>query len=275
MAGLLGAVIGLTLALTGAGGGVLAIPMLVFFLGIDMKEAIPMSLIAVCLGASTGALIGLKAGTVRYRAATVMGLAGVIAAPAGLTLGGRLPELPLVLGLSIILVFSGIRGLRAKLLAPGDVSSYPSQIEDARGTDHKICKVNRLSGRLIWTRSCSLILLATGSLAGLLSGLFGVGGGFFIIPALQRFSNLAYKSIQASSLATIALVSLSGAATASLKGTVEWAIAIPFATGTVIALVIGRSIAKRLPDRSLQTAFALITILVGLMLLVRTFISAQ
>ena len=79
----LGAIIGAVLALTGAGGGILAVPLLVFGLGLSMVEAAPVGLLAVGLAAAVGAVLGLRRGLVRYRAALFIALIGMPGAAQG------------------------------------------------------------------------------------------------------------------------------------------------------------------------------------------------
>jgi uncharacterized membrane protein YfcA len=86
----------------------------------------------------------------------------------------------------------------------------------------------------------------SGIVAGGLSGLLGVGGGFVMVPALQRYTNLTAQSVLATSLAMIALVSISGVAASSAAGHLQWAVAIPFSTGALVGMVGGRLIAARL-----------------------------
>jgi len=103
-------------------------------------------------------------------------------------------------------------------------------------------------------------------LSGLLSGLLGVGGGFVIIPALSRYTNLDSKSIVATSLAVIALVSLGSVITASLSGVMHWAVGAPFALGAVVGLVLGRQVASHLAGPRLQQLFAVTGMLAALLL---------
>ncbi|MDO9331066.1 MAG: sulfite exporter TauE/SafE family protein, partial [Pseudomonas sp.] len=87
----LGALIGLVMALTGAGGGVMAIPLLVFGLHLPVQQAAPVGLVAVGLAAVLGAALGLRQDNVRYRAAALIGTAGMLMAPLGVFLAQRLP----------------------------------------------------------------------------------------------------------------------------------------------------------------------------------------
>jgi uncharacterized membrane protein YfcA len=84
------------------------------------------------------------------------------------------------------------------------------------------------TGRFIWTRPCAWALALSGPAAGLLSGLLGVGGGFVMVPALRRHTDLAMQPAVATSLAVIALISASGVATSSASGALAWGIALPW-----------------------------------------------
>lgn len=100
--------------------------------------------------------------------------------------------------------------------------------------------LNPLQGRLRWTLPCARALAFTGALSGLLSGLLGVGGGFVIIPALNRYTNLRMATIVSTSLAVIALVSAGSVISASLAGVLHWQVGGPFAVGAVLGLLLAR-----------------------------------
>ena len=99
----LGAVVGLILALTGAGGGILAVPLLVFGLHLSIMQAAPVGLIAVGSAAAIGAVLGLREGLVRYRAAALIGITGMLLAPLGVRLARLIPNQPLMVAFSIVL----------------------------------------------------------------------------------------------------------------------------------------------------------------------------
>jgi uncharacterized membrane protein YfcA len=88
------------------------------------------------------------------------------------------------------------------------------------------------------------VLLMSGSFAGLLTGLLGIGGGFVIVPALQRYTNLVMQSIISTSLAVIALVSMTGVVSSVLAGSLNWVIAIPFCAGALSGIIGGRLISS-------------------------------
>ncbi|WP_397453029.1 sulfite exporter TauE/SafE family protein [Pseudomonas sp. NA-150] len=255
----LGAVIGLILALTGAGGGILAVPLLVFGLGLSIVQAAPVGLLAVGVAAAVGALLGLRQGIVRYRAACYIAAIGVVIAPLGLWLAHRLPNTPLALGFSVVMVVACVRIF---LIATRELHHG----KPAPRAESRPCVLNPLQGRLRWTLPCARALTFTGMLAGLLSGLLGVGGGFVIIPALTRYTDLNMKSIVATSLAVIALVSTGSVITASMAGVMHWAVGVPFAVGAVAGLMAGRQVAHHVAGPRLQQLFAVVGVIAALML---------
>lgn len=250
----LGAIIGLVLALTGAGGGVLAIPLLVFGLQLPVQQAAPVGLVAVGLAAAVGAVLGLHERTVRYRAAALIGVAGMLIAPLGVALAQRLPNRPLLAAFAMVLAYTAWRMLRRPALSPQRPMEVP-------------CRVGDTDQRLTWTRPCARALAGTGLLSGLLSGLLGVGGGFVIVPALTRYTDLDIRSVQVTSLAVIALVSLSGVSAAAWHDTVPWGVALPFGTGAMLALLAGRQIANKLNAGRLQQSFAWFSLVVAFLML--------
>ncbi|WP_060480970.1 sulfite exporter TauE/SafE family protein [Pseudomonas sp. NBRC 111119] len=256
----LGAIIGAVLALTGAGGGILAVPLLVFGLGLTMVEAAPIGLLAVGLAAAVGAIIGLRQGVVRYRAALLIAAVGVLFAPLGLMMAHHLPNTPLQLLFGGVLVYACLRIWRkAARELKGETVGAHRLIEP--------CVLNPLQGRLRWTLPCARALAGTGALSGLLSGLLGVGGGFVIIPALNRYTNLRMASIVSTSLAVIALVSAGSVISATLAGVMHWQVGAPFALGAVVGLLMARPLAARLAGPRLQQLFALAGWAAALMLM--------
>jgi uncharacterized membrane protein YfcA len=259
----LGTIIGAILALTGAGGGILAVPLLVFSLHLTMIEAAPVGLLAVGLAAAVGALLGLRQGIVRYRAALFIAVIGIGFTPLGLWLAHQLPNAPLALGFAGVLLYACGRIYRkaAHELHHGQPPARAA---------FRPCVLNPLEGRLRWTLPCARSLAFTGALSGVLSGLLGVGGGFVIVPALARYTDLDVKSIVATSLAVIALVSTGSVVTASLSGVMHWAIGLPFALGAVVGLLAGRQVARYLAGPRLQQLFAITGFLAAILLVVKT-----
>ncbi len=260
---LIGVVVGLILGLTGAGGSILAVPLLMLGMGWTLTQAAPVALIAVATAAITGTWIAWQRSYVRYRAATVMGVLGLIAAPSGLAAARVLPLNALTLAFAFVLAIVALRMLRQAVQAPDETTVVRAVVVgDDQPSKGPICKLNPDSGRLIWTRPCALVMAASGAATGLLSGLFGVGGGFLIVPALRAATELSMHSAVATSLMAIALISSGTLAIAVLQGFVlPLAVAFPFAGGAVLGMLLGRWLAPRIAGPRLQQGFAVLMLL--------------
>ncbi|MEK7693859.1 MAG: sulfite exporter TauE/SafE family protein [Pseudomonadota bacterium] len=267
----LGAIVGLILALTGAGGAILAVPLMVFGLHLRMAEAGPIALLAVGVSAAVGALIGLRAGIVRYRAAAMMAASGVLASPVGLWLAHRVPNGPLTVLFAIVLGWVAVRMFRQSR-APQSVASAASTAMLPQGPLPP-CQLDDATGRFVWTASCTRALAASGIGAGFLSGLLGVGGGFVIVPALRRATNAPVKTIVATSLAVITLVSASGVVSTALAGNMNWHVAAPFAAGAMLGMLVGRLFASRLSGQRLQQGFAVVAGLIAIGMVVKVVLA--
>lgn len=270
---LLGSVTGIVLGLTGAGGAILAVPLLIFGLQLNMSQAVPVALLAVCMSATIGTLIGLRQGKVRYRAAALMALAGSLASPLGLWLSQQLPHEPLVGLFAIVLGYVAVTMLRQS--RGGHHAHYDRQADvlQQHPTPDMPCMTGDTTGRFIWTWPCARALSLSGGLAGLLSGLLGVGGGFVVVPALKKFTLLHMQSILATSLAVIAMVSTVGATSAVLMDTMDWNVAAPFTAGALLGMLAGFKLASRFTGPNIQKAFAWMALCVALGLVVRLFVA--
>lgn len=250
---ILGALVGVVMGLTGAGGGILAVPLLVFGLQLTVVQAGPIGLLAVGVAAAMGAIIGLKAGIVRYRAALLIAATGILLAPAGVWLAQRLDTRILSLLFAMVLLWVAYKNFRESR-QDGDANSSDTEPP---------CILDMQSGRFLWTTTCAIRLAVSGSIAGVLSGLLGVGGGFVMVPALQRYTDLAMRSVVATSLAVIALISITGVAASIVGGHFSLAIGTPFAAGAVAGMLLGSALSSRLSPSYLKTAFALICLIVA------------
>jgi uncharacterized membrane protein YfcA len=123
----------------------------------------------------------------------------------------------------------------------------------------------------LWlTSRCALLLAGIGLATGVLTGLFGVGGGFIIVPALITFSGMNMERAIGTSLLVIALVSVSGIASHFAGGgTVPWLVTLPFLAGSLGGLFAGAALAKQLAGPRLQQMFAAAIVAVGVFVIVR------
>lgn len=266
---LLGSIVGVVLGLTGAGGAILAVPLLIFGLQLNMSEAVPVALLAVCMSAAIGAVIGLKQKKVRYRAAGLIALAGSVVSPIGLWFSQRIPHEPLILLFSLVLGYVAVSMLRKP---KQNTQEHHTDVMHHHPSPEIPCMLGNADGRLIWTWPCARVLALSGTLAGFLSGLLGVGGGFVVVPALRKVTFLQMQSILATSLAVIALVSAVGATSAVLMGTMSWSVATPFTAGALVGMLIGNRLANRFAGPRLQQGFAWMAIFVAVGMVVNVFI---
>jgi uncharacterized protein len=262
LAAALGAAVGLVMGLTGAGGTILAVPLLVWGLGWSLPQAAPVALLAVAVGAGVGSVRGLRENLVRWRAGLLVGGVGLLSAPLGLWLAPRLPHTVLAaLFAGVLLVVawrsaaSAWRGWRRPLQAP-DAEVLPP-----------LCPVHPDTGRFQWRPRTAAIMTGIGLAAGLVSGLLGVGGGFLVLPALLRISHLPFAVCVATTLLIQTIVA-SGTVLMGLAAGrgLPWLAAAPFVAGVVVGLLSGQRLALQLRLSWVQAAFALLVAAIGVQL---------
>jgi uncharacterized membrane protein YfcA len=261
MTALFGALVGVILGLTGAGGAIIAVPLLVFGLQLLVAEAAPIALFAVSITAAIGALLALKQGRVRYRAAGFIALTGTLTAPMGIYIALKIPDAALSLLFAAVLGYVAIRMFRQS-----NNNSAEAVAELSPATP---CQLDHLSGRLVWDAHCARSLALSGVAVGFLSGLLGVGGGFIIVPALRKATRLPMRTIATTSLTVIALVSAAGAFSAVLVGSMNWSIALPFSAGAAVAMLVVGRFAHRFTGSGMQHGFAILAAAVAIGIIIR------
>jgi len=256
----LGVVVGIVLGLTGAGGGILAVPALVFGLGWSMQQAAPVALIAVAVAATIGTIEGFSRRLVRYRAAMLMAASGIPFTTLGLRAAQALSQQWLMLIFALVMLVVAARLLKSQFaVAAGVADTYHF---------HAPVHVDAKTGRVAWTWPTAIIIGGIGALTGFLSGMLGVGGGFVIVPAMKKLTEISMHGITATSLMVIALVGGGSVVTALAHGVrLPLTPTLLFSGATVVGMLIGRQLIRRLSQEQVRYGFALLVIVVALSLL--------
>lgn len=255
---LLGLIVGIVLGLTGAGGSIVAVPLLMWALDWSLLQATPVALIAVAASASFGTLAAWDVTFIRYRAAMLMSAASLLTAPLGLFAAERLPTQALTLLFSGVLFVVALRLWQQTRRAPEETRAVRAALRvDSSDTGSAVCHLNPHTGRIQWTQTCVWVVSGLGATTGFLAGLLGVGGGFVIVPGLRAISDLSIHAAIATSLMAIALISSVTVAIALLLGReLPWLVALPFALGALAGMLAGRKLAQRIAGPQLQMAFS-------------------
>jgi uncharacterized membrane protein YfcA len=219
--GLSGALVGFSLALVGGGGSILAVPLMVYLVGVDSPhQAIGTSALAVAANAAIGLANHARAGNVKWRCGLLFAGAGVLGALAGSTAGKSFDGEKLLFLFALVMIVVGALMLRRRDRAPaGDVRL---------GRDN----VGRLS--------------AFGLGAGAFSGFFGIGGGFLIVPGLIAATGMGMLSAVGTSLVAVTSFGLTTALNYAASGLVDWPLAAVFVVGGLAGSLGGAAAARRL-----------------------------
>ena len=230
----LAALVGVSLGLLGAGGSILAVPILVYVVGMPAKSAIAVSLLVVGATSAFGAVQHWRAGNIELRTAAVFGALSM----AGSYAGGRI---------AVFLSETFQLTLFAAVMLAAAVSMLRSRREDPAAF-HEV----RLS------------LLAAAALAtGSLTGVVGVGGGFLIVPALVLFSGVPIKRAVGTSLLVIALNSASGFVAHAGHVNIDWSYTATFTAIAIAGVFFGSAAVPFASQRALKRSFALLLVAVA------------
>ncbi|GGQ31981.1 sulfite exporter TauE/SafE family protein [Streptosporangium pseudovulgare] len=244
----LGAVIGILLGLLGGGGSILAVPALVYGAGLPLDSAVPASLLVVGVSSATAALPRIRAHQVRWRIAAVFGGAGAVAAFGGAALNRLLPPQAILIGFAALMAVAGRRMLAGRT-ATGGACDLPG-------------------GGVNW-RSCLPKAVGVGAAVGVLTGLFGVGGGFLIIPALVLGLGLPMTAAVGTSLLIVVVNSAAGFAAHAGKATLDYGVIASFTAAAVAGSLAAARLGHRLDPVRLRRWFAYLVFAVA------AFVAAQ
>ncbi|MGY1708790.1 TSUP family transporter [Geodermatophilus sp. SYSU D00758] len=247
----LGLLVGLTLGALGGGGAVLTVPALVHGLGQSAQAATTGSLLVVGTSAVAAAAGHARRGRVDWRVAAGFAAAGVPAGIAGTALNRQAD------GDVLLLAFSGVLLLAAAamLAQTRSAAQQPVPVGGAGAPPPR-------PGRSRWRRAAEVA--AAGLVVGLLTGFFGVGGGFVLVPALTLAIGLPMPVAVGTSLVVISANSGIALLARAGAGAVDWAVIAPFSLAAIAGALAGTRVADRLPARALTRAFAVLLVAVAL-----------
>lgn len=263
----LGALVGFSLGLTGGGGAIFAVPILVYGLGVPAREAVGISLLTVGSTALVGFIQRARTGLVEFPTGLLFALAGMIGAPFGSQLADLLPASLLLTLFAGLMLTIAVRMWLKSSDPPSSLAIIGSHLDDNAGPT---CQRDP-EGRLRLTSRCAMLLGVVGLGTGILTGMFGVGGGFIIVPALVTFACMGMQRAIGTSLLIMTLVSLSGVTGHILAGKeLSVQIAGMFTCGSLAGLFIGSWMAQRLNGSTLQRVFAVAILFVAIYVIHRT-----
>jgi hypothetical protein len=242
-----GGLVGFTLGLIGGGGSILAVPLLLYVVGMpDAHRVIGTTAVAVAFNALTGVVPHARRGNVRWSTAAVFSVAGVIGAGVGSTLGKAFDGQRLMFLFALLMIAIGLLMLR------------PGRASDVR--------------RQALTASVGLKLAGVGLVVGTLAGFFGIGGGFLIVPGLILATRMPIVEAIGTSLVSVASFGTMTAMNYALSGLVVWPVALLFVAGGIGGGVVGSRAAHRLSASrvALTRVFSGVIIAVALYMLARS-----
>lgn len=241
-----GSLVGFSLGLVGGGGSILAVPAMVYLVGVASPHvAIGTSAVAVAVNAMMSLGSHARAGTVKWRCAAVFAGAGVLGAALGSTVGQMIDGEALLSAFAVLMLVVG-----ALMLKRRNAAGLPDVV---LGRDN--------FGKLV--------IFGLG--AGLLAGFFGIGGGFLIVPGLIAATGMPIINAIGSSLFAVSAFGVTTAGNYAFSGLVDWPVAALFIAGGFLGSAIGARVARKLADAkgTLNIVFAALIFAVAIYMLVQ------
>lgn len=241
-----GVSIGVAVGMLGGGGSVLAVPVLVYLLGQDVETATTISLVVVTAAAVAGGYGHALNGRVCWRHAAAFTLAALPGIVAGTALGNVVAGSALIAGFAVVMLAAAAATWRKASAVPGD--------DEPPG---HICPALR------WGRD-----ITAGLLVGLLTGFFGVGGGFIIVPTLAVALAFSMRSAIGTSLAIVTTTSLLGVVVHLAAGrSLDADLTLTLSGACILGALAGARLSPLVPQQTLGRAFAVLVIAVAAYLL--------
>lgn len=247
---LIGVVVGVVVGSLGAGGGILSVPVLVYVLGRDPHQATGLSLIIVGMTAAVSLALRGRGGDVAWRDGALFALAGLGGTWAGSSLS------PLVPARALMLSFCTLLSVVAALMVRSQLRASAAPVDEA-GASARTCPSSGAS------TAVRVVLLAT--LTGFLTGFFGVGGGFAIVPALHLALRYPMRRASATSLLVMVITAAFGLASRALSGSLTLtpevgAMVACFAGASMLGGLAGARLTTRVSNRVLGLVFAVLLV---------------
>lgn len=255
----LGLVIGVSLGGLGGGGSILAVPALVYGAGQNPSQATTTSLVLVAVTAVIGIVPHLRAGRVRLVPGALFGLAGIGGSLAGSRANTNVDPDVLLLAFSVLMLvaaYAMARRLREPAARPVELRPLSAAVATFGPAAHvELRTVVRV--------------LAAGTVVGLLTGFFGVGGGFVIVPALVLALGFSMPDAVGTSLLVISINAVVALGPRLGAGSIDWGTVVPFTVASLFGVAIGTHLAKTRDPSALQRWF------VGLLVVVALYTAAR
>lgn len=258
----LGFLIGLSLGALGSGGSILAVPVLVYVAGQEPSAATTTSLFVVGVAALFGMVDHLRAGRVRAGVGVVVGLTGIGGSLVGSAINRSLDGDVLLLGFGALVIVAAWRMLTG---CPSCTRVGEEQaVTLTSGPAHTDAGGVAVRTRRRIDASTVARVAAAGTLVGFLTGLFGVGGGFVIVPALTLLLGFTLPQAVGTSLLVVAINTVTALSVRLGTTGVEWAVAIPFTIAAITGVATGNRLAGRVDAKVLLRWFAGMLIVLAL-----------
>ncbi len=257
--------IGVVLGLTGAGGSVMAVPLLLLLLHLDPASATGLALGVVAASSIYGSIQRILYREILWIPALLFGISGVVVAPVGRILATQVSPTFLIISFSLLSLAIAARMLWQSIHQP-ELSVVVRAGGVTEATEPLLCRFSETQ-KFDWRFRCVAGLTVGGVLTGLLSGFFGVGGGFMIVPFLNQLNSVSMRNAVATSLVIIAAISASGFFAYILTQAVEWEQLILLSIGGIGGMILGSVLARWIAGVYLQRIFALtIVVMAALMI---------
>lgn len=263
----IGILIGAVLGLTGAGGSVLAVPLLLLLLHLEPSAATGLALGVVAISSAYGSWARMKNREIFWVPAVLFGVSGMVMAPAGRYLAASVDPHVLVSSFAVLSSLIALRMFWQSVKHPEQASVVRAGGGNV-GSDALLCRFSETQ-HFDWRLRCMTGLVTGGILTGLLSGFFGVGGGFLIVPFLTQLNGVSMRQAVATSLVIITGISTSGFATHLMTQSIDIHQLVLLGVGGIGGMAIGSLLVKQLAGVHLQRIFAITIIVMAIILIAR------